>query len=135
MPFTKILYQWYMCNKWWLRNLLDRFWAYVQAELELNPLALPVPPRQREKINWNYCLHTSLWCFKWIYEGLKGLHKIFWGTTEKCENLLSKMHGAVRVKHHYFPYIRANKLIFSTNYLTSSCIRGTLVIKKDGAIH
>ena len=43
-------------------------------------------PGRREKINLNFCFHTSLWCLKGFYEGLKGLHKTFWGTTKKCEN-------------------------------------------------
>ena len=43
-------------------------------------------PRRREKIMLNFYFHTSLWCFERSYEGLKGLHKTFWGTTKKCEN-------------------------------------------------
>ena len=43
-------------------------------------------PGRREKINLNLYFHTSLWCLKRFYEGLKGLHKTFWGTTKKCEN-------------------------------------------------
>ena len=42
-------------------------------------------PRLREKINLIF-FHTSLWCLKRFYEGLKGLRKTFWGTTKKCEN-------------------------------------------------
>ena len=38
------------------------------------------------KIELNFYFHTSLWYLKRFYEGLKGLHKIFWGTTKKCEN-------------------------------------------------
>ena len=30
------------------------------------------------KINLNFYFHTPLWCLKRFYEGLKGLHKIFW---------------------------------------------------------
>ena len=41
----------------------------------LNPLR-PNPGR-REKINLNFYFHTSLRCFKRLYEGLKGLHKTF----------------------------------------------------------
>ena len=37
-------------------------------------------------IELNFYFHTSLWCFKRFYEGLKGLHKTFRGTTKKCEN-------------------------------------------------
>ena len=43
-------------------------------------------PRWREKINLNFYFHTSLWCLKRFYEGLKGLHKTFWGTTKEYEN-------------------------------------------------
>ena len=38
------------------------------------------------KIKLNLYFHTSLWCLKRFYEGLKGLHETFWGTTKKCEN-------------------------------------------------
>ena len=38
------------------------------------------------KIMLNLYFHTSLWCLKRFYEGLKGLHKTFWGTTKKSEN-------------------------------------------------
>ena len=34
-------------------------------------------PGRREKINLNFYFHTSLWCLKRFYEGLKGLHKTF----------------------------------------------------------
>ena len=64
-------------------------------------------PGQREKIKLNFYFHTSLWWLKRFYEGLKGLHKILWGTTESCENKkfnlifisieLSEMHGTGRV--------------------------------------
>ena len=38
------------------------------------------------KINLNFYFYTSLWCLKRFYEGLKGLHKTFWGSTKKCKN-------------------------------------------------
>ena len=38
------------------------------------------------KIKLNFYFHTSLWCLKRFYEGLKGLHKTFWDTTKKCKN-------------------------------------------------
>ena len=38
------------------------------------------------KIELNFYFHTSLWCLKRFYEGLKGFHKILSGTTKKCEN-------------------------------------------------
>ena len=34
----------------------------------------------------NFYFHTSLRCLKRFYEGLKGFHKIFWGTEMKCKN-------------------------------------------------
>ena len=34
-------------------------------------------PGQREKIELIFYFHTSLWCLKRFYEGLKGLHKTF----------------------------------------------------------
>ena len=34
-------------------------------------------PGRREKIKLNFYFHTSLWCPKRFYEGLKGLHKTF----------------------------------------------------------
>ena len=38
------------------------------------------------KIKLNFYFHTSLWCLRRFYEGLRGPHKTFWGTTKKCEN-------------------------------------------------
>ena len=38
------------------------------------------------KIKLNFYFHTSLCCLKRFYEGIKGLHKNFWGTAMKCEN-------------------------------------------------
>ena len=44
----------------------------------LKPFDLFRPnPGRREKINLNFCFHTSLWCLERFYEGLKGLRKIF----------------------------------------------------------
>ena len=68
-----------MCGNPTLSNILKKYWEKI-----INP-SRPDPGR-REKINLNYYFHTSLWCFKRFYEGLKGLHKTFWGTTKKCEN-------------------------------------------------
>ena len=41
---------------------------------------------RREKTNLNFYFHTSLWCHKRFYEGLKCLYKTFSGTTSKFEN-------------------------------------------------
>ena len=43
------------------------------------------------KINFNFYFHISLWCLKRFYEGPKGLHKTFWGTTKNCENKKIKL--------------------------------------------
>ena len=52
--------------------------------LLINP---PCPnPGRREKIDSNFYFLTSLRYLKMFYEGLKGLHEIFCGTTKKCEN-------------------------------------------------
>ena len=67
------------------------FWKYIVHLLlyftycNLFNLSCPSPPR-RKKINLNLYFHTSLWCVKRFYEGLKGLHKTVWGITKKCEN-------------------------------------------------
>ena len=63
--------------------------AGINIHTTLN-LSLPAPCISEScikiKINLNFNFHTSLWYLKGIYEGLKGLHKTFWGTTKKCEN-------------------------------------------------
>ena len=46
-------------------------------------------PGQRELINLIIYFHTSLWCFKRFYEGLKGLHKTFWATTKNAKIKIS----------------------------------------------
>ena len=38
------------------------------------------------KINLNFYFHTSLWCLKRFYKGVKSLRKTFWGNAKKCEN-------------------------------------------------
>ena len=43
-------------------------------------------PERKGKVNFNFYFHTSSWCLKRFYEGLKGLYKTFSGTTKKCEN-------------------------------------------------
>ena len=41
------------------------------VKIKINPY-LP-NPRQRKEIELNFYFHTSLWCLKRFYEGLKGL--------------------------------------------------------------
>ena len=56
------------------------FWNYRGAiyPVENKRLTLYVPILDKvKKIKLNFCFHTSLWCLKRSYEGLKGLHKTF----------------------------------------------------------
>ena len=55
-----------------------------QITTQFNPSRLD--PGWRREINLNFYFHTFLWCLKGFYEGLKGLHKTFWGTTKTYEN-------------------------------------------------
>ena len=52
---------------------------------ELAILSISHSNQIKEKTNSNFNFHTSLWYLKRFYEGFKGLHKTFWGTTNKCE--------------------------------------------------
>ena len=80
--------------------------AYIKLKLTLN---VPIPDKVK-KIKLNFYFHTSLWCLKRFHEGLKGLHKTFWGTTKTCENKnlthfffsiqLSEMSGSLRIKKY-----------------------------------
>ena len=56
----------------------------LKSNFEFNP-SRPNPGR-RGKIKLIFYSHTSFWCFKRFYEGLKDLHKTFWGTTKKSGN-------------------------------------------------
>ena len=47
----------------------------------LNPSCLN--PERREKIKLNFYFHTSSWCLERFYEGLRGLHKTFWGNKKE----------------------------------------------------
>ena len=62
---------------------------YIKQQITQSDPNLPenkVNPGRREKINWSFYFQTFLWCLKKFYEGLKGIHKTFWGTTKNCEN-------------------------------------------------
>ena len=60
----------------------------VMLSLQLIENVNPSHPNseQREKDNFKFHFHLTLWCLKRFCEDLKGLHKNFWGTTKKCEN-------------------------------------------------
>ena len=47
-------------------------WGSQFQSSNINPSRLD--PGRRKKINLNFYFHTSLWCLKRFYEGLKGLH-------------------------------------------------------------
>ena len=78
-----------------------RFWLYFigvtisvmldeeipQSLNSLNPSRLDLGCRK--KININFYFHTSLWCLKWFYKGLKGRHKIYCGNTKSKNKNLS----------------------------------------------
>ena len=65
---------------------------YVLAFLQVidiwRRLTLPAPCISKSCAGIKNCLSFlfSLGCFKRFYEGLKGLHKTFWGTSKKFEN-------------------------------------------------
>ena len=48
-------------------------------------------PGRKKKYNLNFYFHTSLWCLKRFYEGLKDVYKTFWRTTKECENKKIKL--------------------------------------------
>ena len=77
-------------GKYSRQNTLRFFPFDTHHELNKSPLILNVPCISEScleiKIKLNFYFHTSLWCLKKFYEGLKGLHKILGGTTKKCEN-------------------------------------------------
>ena len=64
---------------------LTTVFCSFEENFTLNPCR-PNPGRREKKIKLNVYFHTSLWCLKMFYEGLKGLPKTFWVTTKKCEN-------------------------------------------------
>ena len=66
------------------RSTWSTFLQVSKDNRNINPSHLD--PGRREKINLKFYYHTSLWYLKMFYEGLKSLHKTFWGTTKKWEN-------------------------------------------------
>ena len=66
---------------------IPKYTHHIINTFNLRALTLPVWISDDEKKqNLIFYFHTSLWCLKRFYEGLKGLHKTFWDSTEKCEN-------------------------------------------------
>ena len=61
-----------------LNVCLNIFWALFNI---FNPSRHN--PGRIENINLDFYYHTSSWCLQKFYEGLKVLHKTFWGTTKK----------------------------------------------------
>ena len=68
-------------------NISERWWIFIILKSHCGMSISWVPCISEScieiKIKLNFHFHTSL---KRFYEGLKGLHEIFWGTTKKCEN-------------------------------------------------
>ena len=105
--WDKIIFSWQLFHLQGLQYVkLSQMFPYLLSLMKLM-LALLATIRTKRK-NLNFYFHTSLWYLKRFYEGLKGLHKPFWGTTKKCEKKnfelifiliqLSEMHGAERIK-------------------------------------
>ena len=75
-----------------LRNICEWLLLYIVKILSLGLLqffllALPAPILAEEKkLYWSFYFHTSLWCLKRFYEGLKGIVK--WAEPGKCDILL-----------------------------------------------
>ena len=73
-----------MCN-FYQTLVINREISIINREISIINPSHPDPGR-REKFNLNFYFYTSLWCLKWFYEGLEGLHKTLWGTTKKYGN-------------------------------------------------
>ena len=75
-----------------LRNICERLLLYIVQILSLGLfqfflLTLPAPILAEEKkLYRSFYFHTSLWCLKRFYEGLKGIVK--WAEKGKCDILL-----------------------------------------------
>ena len=65
---------------WWFANESINFLQQEVINTSLSNLG------RLEKVKISFYFHTSLCCRNRFYEGLKGLHKTFWGSTKKCEN-------------------------------------------------
>ena len=112
---------WSVYRKWTVASFKN---VLKQNLLELT---LPAPFISEScneiKIKLNLCFGTSLWCLKRFYEGLKGLHKTFWGTAKRCENKnltfsgVETLEGLVkrRSKAHENNMSRELALNFETN--------------------
>ena len=54
----------------------SKFFSFFRGDLDLyiNP-SVPIP--DKEKINLNFCFHTSFWCLKSFVKGFKAFTKPF----------------------------------------------------------
>ena len=57
---------------------------FIQSINEFLYFKVLTDPGRREKINLNFYFHTSLWCLRRFYEGLKGLQFLFYYNFLKC---------------------------------------------------
>ena len=76
----------YLCFWWelWFTSIRSKFWRLPPAFNEFVIL------KNTFFLFWysEIFVHTCLWYLKRFYEGPRGLHKAFWGTTKKCEKML-----------------------------------------------
>ena len=78
-----LIYEYFLLSNSCFQILELIIWNFLTQRF-FNPTC-PNPGR-REKIKLNFYFYTSLWCLKRFCEGLKGLHKTFWGTTKQWKN-------------------------------------------------
>ena len=70
-------------------------------------------PGQSEKIELSFCFHTSLWCLKRFYEGLKGVK-----THLVPMSLFTSVLGSIDIKGHSVnaPFLFLGSLRFLKNH-------------------
>ena len=98
--FKNCYFETKISNYLYIKCFLSWFYMFSLYNFILQRLTLPAPCIFEScieiKINLNFYFHTSLWCLKRFYEGLKGLHKTFRDTTTKCENKKFKLIFSLR---------------------------------------
>ena len=85
-------------------------------------------PERREKIILHFYFHTSLWCLKRFYEGLKGLHKTFWGTTKLKTNYAHLNQDSVNLVDMVRPTGPGSQVLSRRSYHQWWSMGATLVV-------
>ena len=81
--FSCLFYSWYITLPVHHCDELIYYDVYLRDCLQILQLILTLPAPCiskggiKIKVNVNFYFHTTLWCLKRFYEGLKGLHKTF----------------------------------------------------------